>query len=77
MNIETESLLKQASALPEPERIRLIESLIESLGPDHPLLFENEWTEIARKRSEDIQSGKVQTVSWADVKSRAWNEVDD
>ena len=77
MNIETESLLKQASVLPEPERIRLIESLIETLGPDHPLLFENEWTEVARRRSVEIQSGKVQTVSWADVKSRAWNETHD
>ncbi|MFM7132359.1 MAG: addiction module protein [bacterium] len=70
MDIETEMLLKQASALSEPERIMLIESLIETLGPDHNLLFKQEWLEVARKRSDDIHAGKAKTVSWSDVRSQ-------
>jgi len=75
MSTNNDTLFRQASALPETERIRLIETLIETLNPEHHFLFENEWAEVSRKRSEELSSGSVKSVRWSDVKSNAWKSI--
>jgi putative addiction module component (TIGR02574 family) len=65
MTQDATELLKRALALPEEERAELAGSLLESLDgpPEDPEAVEAAWNEEIARRIEDLDSGKVKTVS--------------
>ncbi len=66
------ALLKRALALTPEERAELAGSLLESLDPsdEDPKAVEAAWDDEIARRIEDLDSGKVKTVSWEEVQAR-------
>jgi putative addiction module component (TIGR02574 family) len=67
---EAQELLKKALALPDKERADLAGSLIESLDDTVDENAEAAWQEEIVRRLEDVQSGKVKTISWDEVRQK-------
>jgi putative addiction module component (TIGR02574 family) len=70
MSPELDELMKQAMSLPPEDREILANSLFESL--DHPVDegVEAAWQEEVARRMNDIESGKVKTVPWEQVRRK-------
>ncbi len=67
---EAQELLKKALALPDKERADLAGSLIDSLDDTVDENAEATWQKEVVRRLEDVQSGKVKTTSWDDVRQK-------
>ena len=67
---EAQELLKKALALPDKERADLAGSLIDSLDDTVDEKAEAAWQKEVVRRLEDVQSGKVKTTSWDDVRQK-------
>lgn len=75
MIVTTEQLLQATLALPEEDRLEFLEAIAQSLeSPDKPPIDES-WRAIIQRRSEEVHSGTVQTVPWAEVKKQAWEQA--
>ena len=70
MTEEAHELLQKALALPENERAELAGSLIASLDATVDQDVDAAWQQEVVRRLHEIQSGKVETVSWEDVQQR-------
>ena len=64
-----QELLKKALALPDKERADLAGSMIDSLDDTVDENAEAAWQEEI-VRLEDVQSGKVKTTSWDEVRQK-------
>ena len=74
MTRDAARLLEEALKLPSEARAGLAGSLLESLDQDTDADVEEAWAiEIAR-RLEDIRSGAVKTISWAEARKRIIGE---
>ena len=71
MNSTMETLLNAALALPDSERVELVEALIASFQLEDRPPFDESWREVIQRRSAELRSGQVVPVSWADVKRQA------
>jgi putative addiction module component (TIGR02574 family) len=71
MNATTEQLLPTLLALPEGERLELIEALITSLQPSDRAPFDASWGEVVRRRSAELTLGKATAAPWTEVKRQA------
>ena len=73
MNDRYESILKAALALPEAERVFLIDDLMESLPPDTgPLSDEEMLAELERRHAEYEKDPSI-AIPWEEVKrSLGW-----
>lgn len=65
-------VLREALALPQEKRSRLVEKLNESLE-SHPL--SEEYLAEIRRRSDELESGKVRGVPWEQVKRDVRNRL--
>lgn len=71
MNANNGHLLDAALALPEHDRVELVEALIASLGDaDRPPLDQT-WDEVIQRRSKEIGDESVSPLSWSEVKRQA------
>jgi putative addiction module component (TIGR02574 family) len=61
-------LLREALALPQEKRLRLLEKLNESLDAETPL--SEEWMAEIQRRSDELESGKVKGIPWEEVKRK-------
>ena len=68
MNLTTEQLLDAALALPENDRLELVDALIVSLQANDHCPLDDSWREIIRRRSAELRSGRVKPVPWEEVK---------
>lgn len=75
MNPTMESLLNSALALPDPDRVELVEALIASLQPADRPPFDESWREVIQRRSAELRSGQVAPVPWTEVKRQAREQV--
>jgi len=71
VNLTTDQLLNAALALPENDRVELVEALITSLQPEEQIPLDDSWREIVRRRSAELHSGKVKPIPWDQVKRKA------
>jgi putative addiction module component (TIGR02574 family) len=65
------SIVSAATQLPEAERVRVIEDLLESLDPtpvDDPQEVADAWREELARRSDELRTGKVKPIPWSDVR---------
>jgi putative addiction module component (TIGR02574 family) len=67
--------MERAMALPEEERLELIEALIASLHADGQPPFDESWREVIQRRSEELAAGAVKPVPWSEVKQRARSRI--
>ncbi len=70
MSPELDELMKQAMALPPEDREILANSLFESLDQTVDEGVEAAWQEEVARRMDDIDSGKVKTVPWEQVRRK-------
>jgi putative addiction module component (TIGR02574 family) len=70
MSPEIEELLKKAMALPPAARADLASSLIDSLDETVDEDVEAAWQEEIAHRVEELESGKVKTIPWTEVRRR-------
>jgi putative addiction module component (TIGR02574 family) len=68
--MEAGELLKQALTLSEKERAELASNLIDSLDPIVDSDAELAWQEEVARRLEEVESGKVKTISWDEVRRK-------
>ncbi len=65
---EISELLKKALALPAEARAALASRLLESLDDAVDTAAEEEWNKEIARRIEELDSGKVKPISWADAR---------
>jgi putative addiction module component (TIGR02574 family) len=68
MNEEISELLKKALALPPAARATLAGSLLESL--DETVDEEAEWRREIARRMQELDSGRVKPVAWAEARQQ-------
>ena len=67
---ETSELLKKALELPPGARAALAGSLLESLDDTVDELAEEEWNQEIARRIQELDSGKVKPIPWAEARRR-------
>jgi putative addiction module component (TIGR02574 family) len=70
MSPTAEDLLKQALTLDEKDRASVAGALIESLYGRTDPDAEEAWDVEIRRRVEELESGAVETIPWAEVRER-------
>jgi putative addiction module component (TIGR02574 family) len=68
MSQDVAELLKKALALPAEARAALANSLLESLDDTVDESAEEEWNKEIARRIEELDSGKVKPIPWADAR---------
>jgi putative addiction module component (TIGR02574 family) len=74
MNPTTERVLGAALALPDSDRLELVEALIVSLQSsedEQPL--DDAWREVIARRATETEAGTTELIPWSEVKRRARN----
>ena len=71
MSSATEDVLTAALALPDGDRLELVEALIASLQPTDQPPFDDSWREAIRRRSAELRSGAATPIPWPEVKRQA------
>ncbi len=66
-----EALLADASRLPLPLRVQLIEALWDTVPDDSVPSLSNEWLEEIQRRSAEYDSGSIQAVPWEEIRAEA------
>lgn len=69
-----DSILSAASQLPVSDRLRLIDELASSVPDDHPPQLTDAWLCEVDRRSNEIDSGAVDTEAWADIRARLFTK---
>jgi putative addiction module component (TIGR02574 family) len=59
--MKTSELIAEAVSLPVEERTRIVENLLSSLNPPEPRV-DAAWASMARRRLDELRSGRVESV---------------
>jgi putative addiction module component (TIGR02574 family) len=70
MATELRQLFREALELTDNDRATLAGLLIESLEGDADPDVEQAWAAEAERRWQEIESGKVQTIPWEEIKAK-------
>jgi len=76
MTREVSELLEKALALPAEARAALAGSLLESLDENVDASAEEEWDKEIARRIQELDSGKVRTIPWAEARRQISNILD-
>ena len=63
------TVFEAALALPENERMQLVERLLETLAPETEGVDEATFVAELRRRSDEIEQGKAELVPWSELKN--------
>jgi len=77
MTADAVALLEQALGLPESDRGELAARLIDSLDSAEDADVEEAWGAEIQNRIEEIQSGKVQPIPWAEARRMILDDTDE
>lgn len=77
MNTKAEDLLANALTLPESERAEIAAQLIASLGQTVDAEAQEAWDAEIARRIEELDSGKVETLPWSEVRRMLFRTFDD
>ncbi|MBI3014454.1 MAG: addiction module protein [Candidatus Tectomicrobia bacterium] len=75
MATSAEDLYQKALGLSEEERAALAARLIESLDTEAEEGVEAAWLAEVERRMEELDSGKVQSIPWEDVRARLFGKL--
>ena len=76
MTRESQQLLEKALALPDKERAELAGNLIASLDAVEDPDVDAAWQAEISRRFQEVQSGRVKTVSWESVERKGRSLLD-
>ena len=65
----TAEIIQEAESLPVEERALVIDSLLRSLNPPDPEI-DRKWAAVAKRRLDDLQSGRVTPIPGEEVFAR-------
>jgi putative addiction module component (TIGR02574 family) len=71
----TRKLIEEALSLPVEERALMADSLLRSLNIPNAEI-DSEWTEVARRRLNELRSGKVKPIPGDEVFARVLKRLD-
>jgi len=71
--MKIKDLIEEATSLPVEERAMVIDSLLKSLNPPE-LEIEKKWVSVAKRRLEELRSGKVKAIQGEEVFKKIWNK---
>ena len=77
MNTKTMSLFQRVLGLAEKDRALLLSLLLESLEDRPDIDSEAPWKVEVAKRVKELDTGKVTSLPWEEVKSRLLRKLDD
>jgi putative addiction module component (TIGR02574 family) len=77
MTPATEQLLQTALALPDAERLELVEALIAEADRSLTRPFDDAWMAEIRRRSAEIDAGTAAMAPWSEVKRRVRERIED
>ncbi len=66
--MSTSALFEAVLALPETDRIQLVEQLLDTLGPETDGVDEASFLAELRRRSDEIDQGQAGLVPWSKLK---------
>lgn len=66
-----EDIIKAAAKLPQKERVRVVERLLNTLEPEVEQDVDAAWAAEIERRSREIKEGTVRLLPWTAVRSRA------
>ncbi len=69
--METKNLIEEVISLPVEERAMIADSILRSLNPVSSEI-DNKWIKIAKKRLEELKSGKIKAVPGNEVFNKIW-----
>jgi putative addiction module component (TIGR02574 family) len=70
MSPTVDNVINNALALPNGDRVEIVEAILASLRPEDRPPFDESWREVILRRTEELRSGKVAGVPWSEVKAR-------
>ncbi|MFO0787976.1 MAG: addiction module protein [Pirellulales bacterium] len=70
MNPNIDQFIDSALALPDGERLELVEAVLASLRPEDRPPFDEAWRPVIERRSQELLTGDVIGVPWSEVKRR-------
>jgi putative addiction module component (TIGR02574 family) len=70
MTIVMNRVLKDIQTLNTEEKSNIIKYLIASMDEKHDENSDQLWADVAQKRLNDIETKKIQTVSWDEIKQK-------
>ena len=76
MSSDLEELAAAALELSEEDRADLLVRLMESLDGPPDADVEQAWADEIARRLEEVRSGKVETIPWAEVRKRLMDDAD-
>ena len=65
----TAEIIHEAESLPVEERTLVVDSLLRTLNPPNPEI-DRQWVAVARRRLEELRSGRVKPVPGEEVFAR-------
>ena len=68
--MSTQEVIDAALALPEAEKMRLLELLLEAVGPDVDHLSEEQFAAELQRRSTEIDNGTAELIPWSELKKQ-------
>jgi putative addiction module component (TIGR02574 family) len=74
MESQFEAILKAALALPEMQRVLLIDELVESLPPETGSYRDEEILAELQRRKAELEQGLVKPIPWEEVRQRLWKK---
>lgn len=63
-------IVNDVQELSQDEKNYLVKFLIASMDKSHDENSEQQWADLAKSRLSDIESGKIETQSWEQIKQR-------
>jgi putative addiction module component (TIGR02574 family) len=66
-----ENIIKAAVKLPQKDRVRVVEQLLNTLEPEAEQDVDAAWAAEIERRSREIKEGTVRLLPWTVVRSRA------
>ena len=69
------SVLSAAQQLPEPDRLRLIDALWETVPAESEAPFSDEWAREIERRVSELDAGTAETVSWSQIRDEAAAQI--
>ncbi len=70
--MKTKDLIAEAISLPVEERAIVVDFLLKSLNPPESEI-DKKWSAVAKRRLDEMRSGKVKGISGEEVFQRIWN----